>query len=152
MTQAGRAELELRTKMAIYGHFAASGRRPSLGEVAERAGEAVEAVREAFGRLRAQRVLVLEGDGESIRMAPPFSGVPTQHRVTSGGVSYFANCAWDALGICAALHRPAVVRSRCEQSREPLELAVSVDGPEASDWLFHCVVPAAKWWDDIVFT
>jgi hypothetical protein len=19
-------------------------------------------------------------------------------------------------------------------------------------WLFHCLVPAAKWWDDIVFT
>jgi hypothetical protein len=44
------------------------------------------------------------------------------------------------------------VHSRCEQSLEPLELAVSEGGPEASDWLFHCVVPAARWWDDIVFT
>jgi hypothetical protein len=85
-------------------------------------------------------------------MAPPFSGVPTQHRVTSGGVSYFANCAWDALGIPAALRRPATVLSRCEQTLEPLELAVTDTGPEASDWLFHCVVPAARWWDDIVFT
>ena len=85
-------------------------------------------------------------------MAPPFSGVPTQHRVTSAGTSYFANCAWDALGIPAALHRGATVHSRCEQSLEPLELAVSEGGPEPSAWLFHCVVPAAKWWDDIVFT
>jgi len=44
------------------------------------------------------------------------------------------------------------VHSRCEQSLEALELAVSDRAPAASDWLFHCVVPAAKWWDDIVFT
>jgi Alkylmercury lyase len=145
-------DLEVRTKLAIYEHFAAVGRRPSVDEVAERTGASVPLVREVLGRLRAQRVLVLEADGESIRMAPPFSGVPTQHRVTSAGTAYFANCAWDALGIPAALHRAATVHSRCAQSLEPLELAVSEDGPEASDWLFHSAVPAAKWWDDIVFT
>ncbi len=145
-------ETDVRAKLAIYEHFAATGRRPSVEDVAARAGVAVPQAREVLARLRAQRVLVLEKDGESIRMAPPFSGVPTQHRVTSAGVSYFANCAWDALGIPAALHRAATVHSRCEQSRERLELAVTERGPEASDWLFHCVVPAAKWWDDIVFT
>jgi hypothetical protein len=72
--------------------------------------------------------------------------------VTVSGIDYFANCAWDALGIPAALHGPGLVHSRCEQSLEPLELAVSVNGPERSSWLFHCLVPAAKWWDDLVFT
>jgi len=115
-------------------------------------GASVREVREIFNRLRAQRVLMLEADGESIRMAPPFSGVAAQHRVTAAGVSYYANCAWDALGIPAALRQPATVYSRCEQSLEPLTLAVSERGPDASDWLFHCVVPAARWWDDIVFT
>src|SRR5262245_46016200 len=145
-------ERDLEVKLAIYGHFAARGSRPSVSDVAAPVGTGADEVRETFARLRAQRVLVLEADGESIRMAPPFSGVPTQHRVTAAGVSYFANCAWDALGIPAALHKPATVHSRCEQSLEPLELAVSDRGPAASDWLFHCVVPAAKWWDDIVFT
>ena len=145
-------DTELRVKLAVYEHFAAVGIRPSLADVASRVGIGVPEVRELFGRLRSQRVLVLEADGESIRMAPPFSGVPTQHRVTAGRVSYYANCAWDALGIPAALHQRAIVHSRCEQSLEPLELAVSDRGPAASDWLFHCVVPAAKWWDDIVFT
>jgi hypothetical protein len=143
---------ELRAKLAVYEHFAHVGNRPSVADIASRIGVTIAEVRDIFGRLRTQRVLVLEADGESIRMAPPFSGVPTQHRVTAGGVSYYANCAWDALGIPAALGRPARVHSRCEQSLVPLELAVSDRGPEASDWLFHCVVPAAKWWDDIVFT
>ena len=145
-------DLEVRAKLAIYQHFAAVGSRPSPEDIGARLGVGVPRVRELLGRLRAQRVLVLEGDGETIRMAPPFSGVPTQHRVRSAGVSYYANCAWDALGIPAALHQAATVHSRCEQSLEPLELAVSDRGPEASDWLFHSVVPAAKWWDDIVFT
>lgn len=140
------------TKLAIYRHFAETGGRPSPAEVAARVGSAEARVLEAYARLRTQRVLVLESDGAAIRMAPPFSGVPTQHMVEAGGIRYFANCAWDALGIPAALHRPAEVRSRCEQSGDPLTLQVSPEGPEPSTWLFHCLVPAARWWDDIVFT
>jgi hypothetical protein len=123
-----------------------------LADLAARVGAAAPVVRETLAQLRTRRVLVLEADGESIRMAPPFSGVATQHRVLSDGIAYFANCAWDALGIPAALHKPATVYSRCEQSMEPLELPVPESGPPPSDWLFHCVVPAAHWWDDIVFT
>jgi hypothetical protein len=145
-------DLERRVKVAVYGHFAATGVRPAVDEIGAAVGAPVSEVLECYGRLRAQRVLVLEADGESIRMAPPFSGIPTQHRVTSGGVSYHANCAWDALGIPAALHRPSLVHSRCEQSLEPLELTVSDRGPEASEWLFHSLLPAARWWEDIVLT
>jgi alkylmercury lyase-like protein len=145
-------DLDTGVKLAVYTHFAQTGRRPSPQEVAERAGTNVANVLEAYPRLRSQRVLVLEADGSSIRMAPPFSGVPTEHRVEAGAVEYFANCAWDSLGILAALHQPGKVSSRCEQSREPLELEVGLVGPGPSDWLFHCLVPAAHWWDDIVFT
>jgi hypothetical protein len=143
---------DTQVKLAIYRHFAETGRRPSPPEVAGRAGTDVAGVLDAYPRLRAQRVLALEADGTSIRMAPPFSGVPTQHVVSAGGVQYFANCAWDALGVPAALRRPGVVRSRCEQSGEPLHLDVGLEGPGPSTWLFHCLVPAAKWWNDIVFT
>lgn len=145
-------DLERETKLAIYQHFATTGVRPTLGDLATRVGAGVPVLREVLAQLRARRVLVVDSDGESIRMAPPFSGIPTQHRVVSNGISYFANCAWDALGIPAALHKPAMVYSRCEQSMEPLELSVSESGPPPSDWVFHCVVPAAHWWDDIVFT
>lgn len=145
-------DFDLEVKLAVYHHFAASGVRPSATQIAESVEADVASVRGAFGRLRAQRVLVLEADGESIRMAPPFSGVPTQHVVTADRTSYFANCAWDALGIPAALHEPATIRSRCEQSMEPLQLEVTSDGPAKSDWVFHSAVPAARWWNDIVFT
>jgi hypothetical protein len=118
--------------------------------VAERAGLDIGEVLDAYLRLRSQRVLVLEADGSSIRMAPPFSRVPTQHVVKSDGVWTYANCARDALGVPAALEKAATVPSRCELSGEPLHLEVGLDGPAASDWLFHSLVPAANWWDDIV--
>ncbi len=145
-------DFDTQVKLAVYGHFAATGQRPSLAEIARRVGSNTQPVIDAYAHLRAQRVLVLEPDGASIRMAPPFSGVPTQHRVEAGGRTYFANCAWDSLAVLAALHQPGIVHSRCEQSGEPLRLAVGLDGPEPSDWLFHSLVPAAKWWDDIIFT
>ena len=145
-------DLDTAIKLAIYHHFAETGARPDVDQVASRAGCDVDTVIDAYGRLSEQRVLVLEDDGVSIRMASPFSGVPTQHVVESADVPYFANCAWDALGIPAALQRPGVVLSRCEQSGDPLILEVGIDGPETSGWLFHSLVPAAQWWDDIVFT
>ena len=64
--------LDTQTKLAIYRHFAETGQRPSLQVVAERVHADVSSVREAYGRLCAQRVLVLEADGVSIRMAPHF--------------------------------------------------------------------------------
>lgn len=145
-------DFDAAVKVAIYRSTAETGSPPSLEAVAQLVQASADDVRQAYARLRANRVLLLESDGITIRMAPPFSGVPTQHRVTVDGIEYYANCAWDALGIPAALHRPGLVRSRCEQSHAPLNLPIGQGGPEPSAWLFHCLVPAAHWWDDLVFT
>jgi hypothetical protein len=145
-------DFDTRVKVAIYRHFAETAQRPSPEMIAGALASDVDSVIAAFARLRGQRVLALEADGRSIRMAPPFSGVPTQHVAQVDDMRYYANCAWDTLGVIAALQRTGEVHSRCEQSKEPLLLKVGPDGPEPSDWLFHCLVPAAKWWEDIVFT
>jgi hypothetical protein len=145
-------ELDTRIKLSVYRTTALTGRPPAAQAVARDLGLTADEARAGFARLAARRMLVLEPDGGHVRMAPPFSGVPTQHRVRSDGVDYFGNCAWDALGIPAALHRPALVTSRCEGTGEPLSLEVDEHGPPPSSWLFHCAVPAARWWNDVVFT
>lgn len=149
-----RVEMQLDTsiKLTIYRRVAESGKMPSVGQVAEEIGAPVAAVKASYARLYQSRVLVLQPDGVSIRMAPPFSGVPTQHRVKAGGQEYFANCAWDALGVLAALHQSGEVFSRCEQTLEPLHLVVGESGPEPEPCVIHFAVPAALWWRDIVFT
>ncbi|HJQ22000.1 MAG TPA: organomercurial lyase [Gemmatimonadaceae bacterium] len=145
-------DLDTRVKVAIYQWFAERATAPAAGDVARSVRASEQEAVDAYGRLRAQRVLALEPNGRTIRMAPPFSGVPTKHVAEVSGKRYFANCAWDSLGIVAAFREPGVVHSECAQSHEPLHLSLSRDGPEPCDWVFHCLVPAAKWWDDIVFT
>ncbi len=143
-------DLTLRT--AVYRHFATTGQSPTVAVMCEAIGATTEEIKEGYRRLHAKRMLVPAADFESIRMAPPFSGVSTQHRAIVNGTEYFANCAWDAFGVVAALGGAGDVRSRCEQSLEPLALDLSPAGPSPSSWLFHCVVPASQWWNNIVFT
>lgn len=144
--------LDLAVQLSVYGHFVKESKRPSVNETASDVDASPDAVREAFNRLASRRLLVLEADGESIRMAPPFSGVPTQHVAEVEGREYFANCAWDVLGIVAALGGKGSIRSRCEHSFDPFALGVRSGALTGSAWLFHCLIPAVRWWDDIVHT
>jgi hypothetical protein len=139
-------------RAAVYDHVVETTHAPTTRQTGERTGLANSDVRESYRRLFARRTLVLAPDGETIIMAPPFSGRPTQHRVRIGSREYFANCAWDALGIVAAIKKPAVVTSRCEQTLEPLVIAVDENGPAPVECVAHFAVPAAHWWQNIVFT
>jgi hypothetical protein len=143
-------DLTLRT--AVYRHFASTGRSPTLDAMREATGATSEQVRDGYRRLYAKRMLVPADDLATIRMAPPFAGVPTQHRAAVEGKEYFGNCAWDAFGVVSALGGAGEVRSRCEHTLEPLHLHLTPEGPPPSAWRFHCVVPAAEWWNDIGFT
>ena len=148
----GPAAFDSRVRSAIYGWIVEGIDAPRAEELAEILGEPPDEIREAYRRLFRKRVLFLEPDGETIRMAPPFSAIPTQHRVQIGERTYFANCSWDALGIPAAMHAPAQVFSRCEQTLEPIHLRVSLEGPAPENVVAHFAVPAAKWWADLVYT
>lgn len=146
-------DFDTQVKTAIYRWVGETTNVPAAAELAGALQAAPDEVRDAYRRLFGKRVLFLEPDGETIRMAPPFSGVPTQHRVRVGELRYFANCSWDSLGIPAALHEEAEVFSRCEQTFEPIHLRVSRDGPEDPEPVVaHFAVPAAKWWADLVYT
>ena len=145
-------DFDLQVRSAVFRHFADRGAAPAVADVALDTASSPEDVRAAYQRLYAKRMLVLMPNGESVRMAPPFSGIETQHRVLANGRTYFANCAWDSFGIAAALHAEADIVSRCEQTLEPLRLRLTSAGPPPSDWVFHVVVPAVHWWRDIVYT
>ena len=64
-------DFDTQVKLAIYNHFAATGHAPSPDEVVKSVDATVEKVLESYQRLRSQRLLVLEPDESSIRMAPP---------------------------------------------------------------------------------
>ncbi len=92
------------------------------------------------------------GDPTRIRMAPPFSGVETPFRVRVREKTYYANCAWDALGVPAALHQEATIEASDGHSGEPITLYVREGKPVPEPCAIHFAVPAALWWRDIVCT
>lgn len=136
----------------IYRQVVERGRVPSADEVATASGLSLRGVREGWQRLHDAHALVLDPSGERIRMANPFSGVPTPYRVRTRGREWYANCAWDAFGICAALHADGRIETTCADCAAPLAVEVRDEHPDDASLVFHCLVPAALWWDDIVFT
>ena len=146
-------ELETSVKLALYRWIADTGLVPNSAQLAQKINLPEHEVREAFSDLHAKRLLVPErGDPARIRMAPPFSGVPTSFPVQAAGKQYYANCVWDAFGIAAALQCDAISAACDGFSGEPLTLEVKNNQPVLQPYVAHFAVPAAHWWDDIVFT
>ena len=85
-------------------------------------------------------------------MANPFSAAPTPHRVNARGRWWYANCAWDAFGILAALHTDGRIEGECPDCGDELSFDVAGGRPSDDSLLFHCLVPARHWWGDIVYT
>ena len=125
---------------------------PSAEEVAEAAGLARTEVAEGWRRLHDAHALVLDPSSGEVRMANPFSAVPTPYRVEAAGRSWYGNCAWDAFGVCAALGVDGTIETACPDCNEAIRINVREERPWPSDSVFHCLVPAARWWDDPVFT
>ena len=136
---------------ATYGLLVELGRPPQPAEVAKTIGISVAQVEAGWRRLHDAHALVLHPSG-GIRMAHPFSGVPTVHRVQAAGRSWFANCAWDAIGICAALHTDGDIDTACPCCDEEITVSIRDSEPSDESLLFHCFVPARDWWVDIGFT
>lgn len=145
-------ERDLGLRSATYGLFVELGRAPTVGEVADAADMTSVDVVSGWRRLHDRHALVLNPATGEIRMANPFSAVPTAYRVRADGRRWYANCAWDAFGICAALHADGRIETSCPDCGEALTVEVRDRRPDDESLLFHCLVPAARWWDDIVFT
>jgi len=142
---------DLALRNHTYRLFVELGRAPTIGEVAHATGMPSSDVGDGWRRLHDAHALVLDPAG-ALRMLNPFSVVPTSYRVETAGGAWHANCAWDAFGVCSALHADGTIIASCPDCGDGIALEV-VDGrPDDHDLLFHCLVPAAHWWDDIAFT
>ena len=146
-------DFDTSVKLNIYEMIARTTRMQTSIDVALGIGSSMAEVEQAFQRLYEKRLLVLEpGSSSRIRMAPPFSGMETQHRVKIGAKVYFANCAWDAFGIAAALKGDADIESTCADCSEPLAFQIQNGKPIPQNCVIHFAVPAAHWWQDIIYT
>jgi len=145
-------DVDLAVRNLTYRLFVEHGRAPSVDDVATAARMTAADAADAWRRLHDAHAIVLQPGTSELRMANPFSAVPTAYRVQADGRSWFANCAWDAFGICAALHVDGRIDTRCPDCDEAIDVEVRDERPDDDRLVFHCLVPASHWWDDIVFT
>ncbi len=108
-----------------------------------------EETRKSYRRLHEGHVIVLQSENDDVWMAMPFSAVPTPFQVKVDDQSWYANCAWDALGIAAVLGKDASVTTQCADCGEPLTLQVESGALNSSEGVVHFALPPARWWDDI---
>ena len=148
----------------VYNHFADTTLPPSVEETAAHFNISVEEAIELYKELHNRHAFFLDLETLTIRMANPFSGIPTDFKVYANGKTYFANCAWDVLGIPAALHRGAVIEAVCTESKNAVQLEIrdgkifalggvpAAEDGDGSSLLVHFPLPFAHWYDDLVFT
>jgi alkylmercury lyase-like protein len=139
------ADIDLRRR--TYAFMIDNGRAPHPEELGAR-----QEILAGWRRLHDAHALVLTAAGDGIQMLNPLSAVPTAYRVQALGRWWYANCAWDAIGVCAALHADGRIETSCPDCGEPIALTVHDGQPDGEDLLFHVLVPARHWWDDIAFT
>ena len=145
-------EHDIAVRNLTYRLFVVQGRAPSASEIAAAADITLADVEATWQRLHDAHAIVLQPDSVKLRMANPFSAIPTAYRVHAAGRSWYANCAWDAFGICAALNSDGLIETNCPECGEKIDCEVRGQKPLDQQLLFHCLVPATQWWDDIVFT
>jgi hypothetical protein len=141
---------EMALRGAIYQWFVEQGSAPSNEQIVSWVGDP-QAAAAMLRRLHDGHALVLDEVG-SIRMALPFSGVPTAYVVRRGEKRWMANCAWDSLAIPAALGSDAHIDGPWLDQPGSVQLDIIGGRLSHQDGYVHFLLPAARWWDDIVET
>lgn len=136
----------------VYQHFAETTRPPRVEAIASHFELSHEEAVSAYEALQEHHALYLKPGTHEILMANPFSGVETPFKVYANGKTYFANCAWDSLGIPAALHVDAEIEAACAQSGEPIQIRVEDQQVQDSGALAHFLLPFRAWYNDLTFT
>ncbi len=154
MTERQDPAPEEEVRLAVYDHFVARQQAPSVEEVSERTGRPAAEISSVFRGLAEAHVLVLRPGTDEVWMAMPFSAVPTGFTVRVGESSWWANCAWDALGVLAALDADGeVIADDPPLGGEDLRVRVEDGKPSGpAEGMVHFAVPAARWWENIAFT
>jgi hypothetical protein len=144
--------LDLEIRHFVYRYFVDEMRPPTVGETAVSFHLPLADAQASYQRLHDGHFFFLAPGTTDILMANPFSAVPTNYRAHAGSKSYWANCAWDMLGIPAALHQDARMEAVYEDTRERVELVVENGEVTPVEGIVHFPLPVRRWYDDLILT
>lgn len=144
---------QARIRAAVYDHLIRTGAAPYAATLATDLDLDEITIVEELRDLEDAHALVLGPDRDSIWMAHPFSAVPTPYPVrTADGRDYWANCAWDSLGVLAVLDSDGTSATACADCDDPMTIEVANGSVVSDDAVVHFLVPPRRFWDDVGFT
>jgi hypothetical protein len=141
-------------RLAVYATLVAEGRAPSVLELARLTERSPDQVGQALRELAARHALVLTPAGDAVRMAHPFSAAPMGFVVAPldgrDDRLWWGGCAWDSFGISAAMTLDVLITTTCPSCGRRHEIAAGPELAPPPGTIVHFLVPAARWWDDVV--
>lgn len=145
-------DFDRKVRQLVYERFATTGTAPSVEEIATDAATTMAAIEGSLRRLETAHALALAPTSNRLWMAHPFSAVPTAYTVETDKVTYWANCAWDAVSIPPLLGLDATVPAKCPDCGESLRLEFREGALVEGEGLVHFVVPPKRFWENVGFT
>jgi hypothetical protein len=142
----------MNVRFFILQYFVSNTRPPEVEETAGHFQISLDEAKAVYQELYRLDAIYLEPGTIRIRMAFPFSAVPTPFRVHAGGKSYWANCAWDAVAIPAAMHCDAEIETSCAENKQPILLTVQDGQIIHHGERVHFLLPFQRWYDDLAYT
>jgi hypothetical protein len=139
-------------RLKVYQLLLETGHMPRVESLAGSLERSTEDIRSSLSRLRAAKAIALMPESGEILMASPWSAIPTTYVVECGERSWWANCAWDALAIPAAMGMRGKMIASCECCGEGMTAEVQEGRLLQGNGVVHIAFPARTWWDDIFFT
>jgi hypothetical protein len=131
--------------------IAARGHAPGLAELAAAAQANTESVEQSLRRLHDAHALLLHPHECEPWVVHPFALSAAGCWVETPVRGYWANCLYCGLGIAAALDSDAVITTRLGGEGETVRYRVESGRLVDAEGVFHLSVPAARWWDNVIF-
>lgn len=140
----------------VYATLATHGYAPSIRELAHQTNSDPDTVRRHLADLADAHALVLNAEGDRIRMAHPFTAAPMAFVLTpvdgNDDRRWWGGCAWDSFGISAALKLDVRIDTTCPYCAQHLSLVVGPETAPEGQRAVRFPKPAAEWWEDVVAT
>ena len=132
-------------RLFIYQHITEKERPPTVAETAARFQFSIDRAREIYKELHQRHAIFLDPGTANIRIANPYSAIPTTFRVHTHRHSYWANCAWDAFGIPAMLSADARIETVCADNQQAVNIGIE-QGRIQAEAIFRQLGLTAPFW------
>ena len=139
-------------RVHVYDKLLDGGRPPTISEIAEHFAISPADSRRAIAAMQIGKTVLPDPHTGEIWMAGPFSAGPTAYRVIGRHAQWFANCAWDMLGIAVIADEEVRIESQCTDCGAPISMRANPRTPPVAEGIVHFLIPARRWYEDIGFT